>query len=61
MSVNRYLGGLKEEATSRKKENKIIEELEKSKDWTSYYRKMEFLEWNNTPIDRPIRRIRRHV
>jgi hypothetical protein len=62
MAVNRYLGGLKEQANSRKTENQIINDLSQNRDWTAYYRKMEFLERQNLPFhDKPMRRIHRHM
>jgi hypothetical protein len=62
MAVNRYLGGLKDEATARKKEDKIISEFEQNRDWTSYYRKMEFLERQQSPVSlAPVKRNHRHM
>lgn len=61
MSVNRYLGGLKDEGAARKKENAIISELERGRDWTEYYRKMSILESQQNPTIMPVRRIRRHM
>ena len=56
--VENYKGGLEAEATIRDKENDIIRELEKTRDWTRYYRRMEQLENNsgNFAQPRPIRR-----
>lgn len=61
MAVNRYLGGLKDEGSARKKENAIIETLEKTKDWTEYYRKMSILESSQVPTIQPMKRIHRHM
>lgn len=61
MAVNRYLGGLKDEGAARRKENEVIEALQKTKDWTEYYRKMSILESSQTPTIQPIRRIHRHM
>ena len=61
MSVDRYLGGVKDEGATRKKESKIIEEFQRSKDWTEYYRKMSILESQATPSIQPVQRIHRHM
>ena len=61
MSVNRYLGGLQDEGTARKKENSVIQDLEKSQDWTEYYRKMSILESSQNLVIQPTRRIHRHM
>lgn len=61
MAVNRYLGGLKDEGTARKKENEIIQKLEKTNDWTEYYRKMSIIESQNMFSVQPVKRMRRHM
>ena len=62
MSVNRYLGGLKDEGVARKKENVIVQDFEKTKDWTEYYRKMEWLERQQNPaVVQPMRRMHKHM
>lgn len=61
MAVNRYLGNLRDEGAARKKENAVIEDFEKSKNWTEYYRKMSMLESQQIPVIAPMRRIHRHM
>jgi hypothetical protein len=42
--VDRYLGALKDQGESRRRENTLIEDLRRSGNWFAYYRGMEQLE-----------------
>jgi hypothetical protein len=44
MAVDRYLGALKDQGESRRRENTLIEDLRRSGNWFAYYRGMEQLE-----------------
>jgi hypothetical protein len=58
MGVDRYLGTLKDQGESRRRENHLIENLQKTGNWMAYYRGMEQLERKPREIV-PISRYRR--
>jgi hypothetical protein len=60
MAVDHYLGTLKDAGESRKRENNLIQDLNRTGNWNAYYRGMEKLE-RKRPPDMPIGRFRRHA
>jgi hypothetical protein len=60
LSVDRYLGSLKDQGEARRRENTLIENLKFTGDWNAYYRGMERIE--HIPMNVvPIRKYRRTV
>jgi len=59
MAVDRYLGTLKDQGESRRRENDLIQKLQDTGNWNAYYRGMEKLE-RKRPPDMPVR-MRHHV
>ena len=56
--VNNHLGRLVKEAEARKLEDKAIKEFEETKNYTSYYRRMEYLEKKMNFAPEPVARSR---
>jgi hypothetical protein len=55
--VDGHLGRMSAQASAREQEDKAIRELEQTRDWTKYYRRMEFLERKGMPLEpAPVRR-----